>query len=227
MSDDEDRRKPLRKKPLEDRRLPRGAPGSMRWLKGLLGRPLELQRRGGQLHVTLADRRRSPERVRADELEQVREELRARLLSQDLEHAARVMRHLVFVHDALGNQGWAGLETLPSPLLGKALVQAQMLVSQSASDRLTLLIGRLRVAKVTAELREQRQPREHGDPPDPRDPRDPPDPPDPHGLQVAAPGIASAAAVEVSETTHAEFEAMQRRWVATLSPEPTPQDLDR
>ena len=224
MSDDEDRRKPLRKKPLEDRRLPRGAPGSMRWLKGLLGRPLELQRRGGQLHVTLADRRRSPERVRADELEQVREELRARLLSQDLEHAARVMRHLVFVHDALGNQGWAGLETLPSPLLGKALVQAQMLVSQWASDRLTLLIGRLRVAEVTAELREQRQPREHEEPPDPHDPHDPPDPRDP---QVAAPGIATAAAMEVSETTHAEYEAMQRRWVATLSPEPTPQDLDR
>ena len=131
------------------------------------------------------------------------------------------MRHLVFVHDALGNQGWAGLETLPSPLLDKALVQAQMLVSQSASDRLTLLIGRLRVAKVTAELREQRQPREHEEPPDP------PDRPDPRDPQVAAPGIATAAAVEVSETTHAEYEAMQRRWVATLSPEPTPQDLDR
>ena len=230
MSDDEDRRKPLHKKPLKDRRLPRGAPGSMRWLKSLLGRPLELQRRGGQLHVTLADRRRSPERLRADELEQVREELRARLLSQDLEHAARVMRHLVFVHDALGNQGWAGLETLPSPLLGKALVQAQMLVSQSASDRLALLIERLRVAKVTAELREQRQlrqPREHGEPRDPPDLPDPPDPRDPRDSHKASPGIASAAAVEVSETTHAEFEAMQRRWVATLSPEPTPQDLDR
>lgn len=198
MPDDEDRRKPLHKKPLKDRRLPRGAPGSVRWLKGLLGRPLELQRKDGQLHLTLADRRRPPEQVRADELALLREELRARLLSQEPEHAASVMRHLVFVHDALGRQGWPGLEALPARLLGKALVQTQMLVSQSASHRLALLIDRLRVAKVTAELREQR---------------------------LAA--SSAAAAVEVSETTHAEFEATERNWVATAAPEPTPQESNR
>ena len=207
MSDDEDRRKPLRKKPLKDRRLPRGAPGSVRWLKGLLGRPLELQRRDGQLHVTLADRRRSPERVRADELALLREELRARLLSQEPEHAASVMRHLVFVHDALGREGWPGLEALPSRLLGKALVQTQMLVSQSASKRLALLIDRLRVAKVTAELREQRE--QHGKP----------------APLPAAPGTREA--VEISEATHADFEAMERNWVATVAAETTPQESEQ
>ena len=189
MSDCQDRAKPIRKKPLKDRRQPRGTPGSVRWLKGLLGRPLELQRQGGQMHLTLVDRRRSPERVLADELASVREELRARLLSQELEHAARVMRHLVFVHDALGRQGWAGLDALPSVLLGKALVQTQMLLSQAASSRLALLVERLRVAKVTAELREQR---------------------------LAA--STAAAALEVSEISHAEFEATERGWVATVTP---------
>jgi len=207
MSDDEDRRKPLRKKPLKDRRLPRGAPGSVRWLKGFLGRPLELQRRDGQLHVTLVDRRRSPECVRADELSLLREELRARLLSQELEHAASVMRHLVFVHDALGREGWPGLEALPSRLLGKALVQAQMLVGRSASKRLALLIGRLRVAKVSAELREQPEGRERRDP------------------VVAPPG--ALASLEVSETTHADFEAIERSWVATVAPDITPQESGR
>ena len=204
MSDDEDRRKPLRKKPLKDRRLPRGAPGSVRWLKGLLGRPLELQRCDGQLHVTLVDRRRSPERLRADELALVREELRARLLSQEPDHAASVMRHLVFVHDALGREGWPGLEALPSRFLGKAIVQAQMLVSQSASNRLTLLIDRLRVAKVTAELREQR---------------------DKQHPQTATPG--TPAAVEISEATQADFEATERSWVATVTAETTSQEPGR
>ena len=48
-------------KPRKERRAPRGAPGSARWLKGLLARPIALERRGGQLHVTLVERRRSPE----------------------------------------------------------------------------------------------------------------------------------------------------------------------
>ena len=204
MSDDEDRRKPLRKKPLRDRRLPLGAPGSVRWLKGLLGRPLELRRRDGQLHVTLVDRRRSPERVHADELALVREELRARLLSQEPDHVASVMRHLVFVHDALAREGWPGLEALPSRLLGKALVQTQMLVSQLASDRLALLIDRLRVAKVTAEVREQ-----HGK----------------QGPHTATPG--TPAAVEISEATQADFEATQRSRVATVADETTSQEPGR
>ena len=204
MSDDEDRRKPLRKKPLRDRRLPLGAPGSVRWLKGLLGRPLELRRRDGQLHVTLVDRRRSPERVHADELALVREELRARLLSQEPDHVASVMRHLVFVHDALAREGWPGLEALPSRLLGKALVQTQMLVSQSASYRLALLIDRLRVAKVTAEVREQ-----HGK----------------QGPHTATPG--TPAAVEISEATQADFEATQRSRVATVADETTSQEPGR
>ena len=199
MSDSQDRAKPVRKKPLQDQRQPRGVPGSVRWLKGLLGRPLELQRREGQLHVTLAERRRSSEQVRADELDCVREELRARLLSHDLEHAASVMRHLVFVHDALARQGWPGLGALPSRLLGKALLQTQMLVSQSASSRLALLIDRLRVAQVAAELRELREQqaqRRHT--------------------------AGSASAVQVSEATHADFDSTARSRVATVTPEVAP-----
>jgi hypothetical protein len=54
-------------KPRVERRTPRGAPGSVRWLKGLLGRPVALERRGGKLHLTLVERRRPPEVIRAQE----------------------------------------------------------------------------------------------------------------------------------------------------------------
>lgn len=188
MTDPQDRAKAAAKKPLRDRRQPRGAPGSVRWLKGLLGRPLALQRREGQLHVTLVDRRRKPEQLRADELAAVRQDLRARLLSQEPDHAARVMHHLGFVHDALGQHGWAGLDTLPVALLGKALVQAQMLAGPEGSKGMQLLIDKLRLAQVAADLREQRMARER------------------------------TCAVEVSETTHADFEASERSWDATQAP---------
>ena len=65
-------------------------------------------------------------------------------------------------------------------------MQAQMLVSQSASKRLALFINRLRMAKVTTELREHRGK---------------------HDPQGATPG--GPATVEIFEATQADFEATQ------------------
>lgn len=183
-----------------DRRAPRGTPGSVRWVKGILGRPLALERRGSQLHLTLVDRRRPPELIQAHELESLRTELRARLLAHENDTAATVMRHLVFVHDVLGGQGWAGVEAMASRVLGKALVQAQMLASEEASPRLTQLIDRLQVLKAAASVREEKVPT---------------------AAPEAAPEFRRTVEldtrVEVSEASAEDFEAMERGWEDTVS----------
>jgi hypothetical protein len=188
--------KPGRVKVLKERRSPRGAPGSVGWLKSLMGRPLALERRGGQLHVTLRERRRSPEAIKAEQLAQLREELGLRLLGQADEQHTAVMRHLVFVHDMLGRQGWPGVAAMDSKMLARALVQAQMLASHGASPGLSTLIEQLRLFQVAAELREERTAR---------------------AAQLAHPS-----AVEVSESTHEEFQNTERSWLSTVSPQEEP-----
>lgn len=180
------------RKPGRDRRAPRGSPGSVRWLKGLLGRPLGLERRGAQLHITLVDRRRPPEVVEADAVNRLCAELRARLLAHGNEHAAVVMRHLVAVHDTLSKRGWSGVEALTSTLLGKALDQAQMLATHEPSRGMAELIERLRVLRPAAEAREDRAAKSN---------------------QADAAGE-----VLVTETTHEEFENTERSWEQTSSP---------
>jgi hypothetical protein len=180
------------RKPAQERRAPRGRPGSVRWLKSLLGRPLGLERRDGQLHIALVERRRPPEVVEADAVQRLCAELRARLLAHGNDHAAVVMRHLVAVHDTLSKRGWSGVEALTSTLLGKALDQAQMLATHEPSRGMVELIERLRVLRAAAQVREERNP-------------------------TPARG-ADAAEMEVSETTHEEFENTERSWEQTSSP---------
>ena len=128
-----------------ERRAPHGRGGPWRWLRSLLRRPLVLERRGLHWHVVLGDRRERPPAAaqRSPTLDDLSEELRRRLLSQGSEHAARVMRHLVFVHDELSRKGWRGVELLPAAVLDKALVQAQMLASSASTPVLLRLHQRL------------------------------------------------------------------------------------
>ncbi len=190
MSQRSSARKPPTPKPEVERRAPRGEPGSLRWLKGLLGRPLALQRRHGKLHMSLLERRRSPAQIEADELEALRQELQTRLLGHELAHAARVMRQLVFVHDALGRNGWPGVAVMPSSVLGKALLQAEMLHGREKSPLLAQMAERLRMLKAAAEVREERQDRRTREP--------------------------IAKDVEVSETTHEDFAETERSWNGSL-----------
>lgn len=182
---------------VNDRRAPRGGFGPWRWLCGLLARPLRLERRGLQLHILLGERREAPAAGarRSPTLEQLREELRERLLSQDTDHAARVMRHLVFVHHELNRNGWRGVELLPAPVLGKALVQAQMLATTESTPVLQHVIDRLHKLHTAALLREERR------------------------VQLQAEGPAR---VEVTETTHEEFEMTERSWLGVAPAEVPP-----
>lgn len=166
----------------------RGSPGR---LQSILGRPLRLERRGGQLHVVLVDRRRPTSTDPAVALEMLRTELSDRLLAHQHAHAAQVMRHLVVVHDELGRKGWAGVGNFPARVLRKALTQAEMLASEEASPLLPELVDRLRACHVAAELREER-------------------------VSGAALRMTSDEPL-VSEATQEEFDEMQRGWIDTVS----------
>lgn len=187
---------PTRAEAAKDRRAPKGMPGSIRWFKALLGRPLTLERRDNQLHVALVERRRSPEVIQAESLARLREELRARLLSVDNPNTPTAMRHLVFVHDVLGHQGWRGVQGMASRVLKKASLQAQMLHEQEPSRRLEKLVHRLRLLQTSAELREEKAAKARADDVSP-----------------------SAMDVEVSEGSAEEFEAVQRIWMPTEAAE--------
>lgn len=165
-------------------------------MKSILGRPLTLQRRADGLHVALLERRRSPELIQAESMARLREELRLRLLELDHQHATSVMRHLVFVHDVLGRQGWAGVQAINSSVLRKAVVQVQMLVEREPSKRLERLMDRLRMMQAAAEAREER-------------------------IQSHAQALAAGDSVQVTELSPEEFEASQRDWEATA---PAPLD---
>jgi hypothetical protein len=194
-----------------DRRAPAGPVGSLRWIKSILARPLTLERRADGLHVTLVERRRSPEVIQAESMARLREELQQRLLAQEHEHVDRTMRHLVFVHEVLGRHGWPGLQAMESRVLRRAGVQLKMLLEHEPSPRLARFVDKLRLLQAGAEAREER-------------------------LQAsgAATGSAKAGppelderdvtrapahAIEVSEVSAEEFHESQRIWDATAPAE--------
>lgn len=138
-----------------ERRSPAGPPGSLAWLKALLGRPLRFVRRNGSLHLVLVERRRPRHEIEAAVAAGIAAELRVRLLAHPSEGAAAGMRHLTAVHDALDTDGWDGVLALPALVLGQAAVQARMLVAEAPSRRLTWFIEQLQAARVAAEVREE------------------------------------------------------------------------
>lgn len=184
---------PLAVKPRKERRAARGAPGTLRWMREVLGRPLALERRDKAMHLVLVERRRRPEVIRAEALTQLCYELGLRIMELESTTAHHAMRHLIAVHDGLIRKGWAGVEHMPARILGKAVVQAQMISGREGSPRMRAFIEHLRKLQVAAEVREDRLAH-----------------PEKHGLESA---------VEVQETTSEAFEASQREWVGTVVPD--------
>jgi hypothetical protein len=183
-----------RRRPLKERRKQPGAPGSMRWLGGMLGRPLALETGALGPRIVLVERRKAGEPGDRWPTALMCDELRSRLLGHELDNATRVMRHLVLVHDQLSSKGWAGVDALPSRVLGMAVVQVQMLTANEPSLALVQLTDRLRVIKVEVELREERQR-----------------------------SAAADREVEVSEVTHEEFTRSAMDWQSSqLAPESLP-----
>lgn len=180
----------LVRKPFKDRRSSRVTPGSLKWIKGILGRPLTLEKRDRSARLVLVDRRRRPEVIRAEALKQLSYELTLRLTELESGTARHAVRHLIAVHDALTRKGWSGVEMQPSRVLSKAVVQAQLISAREDSPRMRAFVDHLRKLQVASEVREDRL------------------------LHIQQ--TASAAAVEVHESTPEAFEASQREWVGTV-----------
>ncbi|MBI5255916.1 MAG: hypothetical protein HY855_05410 [Burkholderiales bacterium] len=184
--------------PVKDRRAAPGAHATtadhLRRLRGALSRPLRVERHGARLRLVLVERRQPAGAVPAPSVEQVREELLARLLDHALEQDAQMVRHLAYVNDELGRAGWDGVAGLPGPLLGQALIQARMLAADEPSACMALVTERLLQLRVAAELRAERQDRLRED------------------ERLTSP--------EISEVSQQEFEALERGWVDTVPPGP-------
>lgn len=182
-------------RPRVERRAPRGRPGSLRWLRALLGRPVALEQRDGRLHVTLVERRRPPEVIAAQERAALCEELRLRLLEHG-EHHVAVLRPLVAVHEALSREGWERVGLLNASLLAKAHVQLLMLIGREPSAALTGMADHLRLLQAAAEAREDRNRRD--------------------GVRD------DDALVVVEDAEVSEYDELERAWVVTESPADVP-----
>ena len=176
-----------RNTPLKDRRAAPDAPeNSLRKLKGMLNRPLGVERRDGKLQVVLTERRRARPADEKPSIALLCAELSARLLAHEANEAAQTMRHLILVHDALERKGWIGIEGMSSLVLARAIEQAMMLAREEPSPHMDMLIEGLRPLNAAATLREQREARVHE--------------------------MRLGDNVEVSESDYADFEDAEQDW---------------
>ena len=191
MASSSSSRKGSRQMPLKDRRRAPDAKGSapLRKLKGLLGRPIGLERREGKLHVVLTERRRPRPANEPPSLSQLCAELSARLLAHEASEV-QTMRHLILVHDALDRRGWGAIEGMSALVLAKALEQAEALALEEPSPLMDMLIEGLRPLQTAADLRDQRESR----------------------LQDFRVGDN----LEVTESDFADFQAVETNWVGTV-----------
>jgi len=183
-----------RKAPMPDRRASpqdKGTVASLRRLKGLLARPMRLENQDGRLQLIVVERRRKRFGDDARDMRELCAELTDRLLAREDHQVLHVLRHLSCVHGVLRRQGWAGVSKLPAHVLGRALIQAEMLDSKEPSPLLVALIDRLKGFKAAADGRAQRP-------------------------VARAPVPVPSQSMEISESTFEEFQAMERSWTGTM-----------
>lgn len=132
----------------------------------------------------------------------VRDELCARLLTHD--PATHAVRHLCLVYEQLREGGWAGVAALEPAVARRALAEAEMLQSDDPSPLLAQTIERLRAIGAMTEVLAETEAATK--------------PPD------SSESWAPTAIPDVSETSYAEYELMERSWIGTVpSAEPRPE----
>ena len=176
--------------PVENRSaVPHAKPGTLGWVRDVLGRSISLEQRRNPPHGALVDPLRNEAADNAlSILMQQRAELGARLLVHD--PATQVVRHLFFVHDELRNGGWPAVGALPLKVIDRALTEAEMLGTDEPSPLLTAIIDNLREMKVAADITAA---------------------PEAPESEWETPPIP-----EVSDTNFDEYELMERSWAGTI-----------
>lgn len=114
------------------------------WLRGLLSRPLKLERRGVQLHVVLGEPKQppAPPARPGEVLRRGHEALRALLARHP--DARHLLRHLSFFEQVLGREGSRALRSeVPLQVLRRAHEQLEMLLREDSTPELAELAARL------------------------------------------------------------------------------------
>ncbi|MEO7116541.1 MAG: hypothetical protein ABIZ18_11855 [Caldimonas sp.] len=162
--------------------------GSLRWVRDVLGRSLRLEQPRQAADPAVGE---SGADTKLSHVMQQRAELGARLLVHD--PATQVVRHLFIVHDELRNGGWPAVEVLPAAVIGRAVVEAEILASEEPSPLLATIIDALRRIKVTVDAVATRKS---------------------HQALEAEWEIPKMP--EVSDTNFDEYELMERSWAGTV-----------
>ncbi|MFO1219210.1 MAG: hypothetical protein U1E89_12615 [Burkholderiaceae bacterium] len=193
MSQHSPKRPTAARPPLKDRRAPpdaNGAAPALRQLRGLLVRPIALERRNGKLAMVLVDRRKAGTIPQEPTTAELCKELGARLMAHDPGHATQSVRYLMKVHDMLGRKGWPGVAALPAMVLARSARLAQMMATEDPSPLLDDMLARMDELRIAAEAREEREAR--------------------------MPEFELGRSVQVSETDLAEFDDLERGWEGTV-----------
>lgn len=165
--------------------------GSLRWVRDVLGRSLRLEQPRQAANGAGAE---SGVDTELSCVMQQRAELGARLLVHD--PATQIVRHLFIVHDELRNGGWPAVEALPAAVIGRAVVEAEILASDEPSPLLATIIDALRRIKVAADAIATRKSHE--------------------ALEALETGWGIPKMPEVSDTNFDEYELMERSWAGTV-----------
>lgn len=162
------------------------------WVRGLLQRPVKLELRGAQVHLTLGekDERQGTSTSGSSAGEALRRghgDLRA-LLRRHPE-TRQLMRHLAFVEQTIGRFGSRAIKReIPVPVLRKGLEQLDLLVEGAPTEGLVYLRARMAEAVATrsaaVEIDEETETR---------------------------PG-----SLEVTEASHSLFDEMERSWTGEI-----------
>jgi len=141
--------------PALERRAPASEAGSLTWLKGLLGRPLTLERRGDGLRVVLGERRRqSPPDPETLPLPALCEALRRQLKAYAAKNTTK-LRLLVGLRNSLWRHGWDAVARKDSRVLASVLSQMKILLVCQPTPELKFIAHRLRMLQAAAEAREE------------------------------------------------------------------------
>lgn len=118
------------------------------------------------------------------------DEIGARILVSE---ALAPIRNLYTVHKALGTGGWVAVQALGDAVILRALAEAEILQDADPSPLLQGAVDRLRMFRAAAAVRTTRD-----------------------AIEGADLAWAMAAAPEVSEASHEEYELMERSWIGTV-----------